>query len=243
MTYAEAQELLCRKLDIDFDNIALNGLFDLEDIKNYLNTASQKAWDYRFWDFTEKVKTTVLDSTMVSNGYLAYPTTLAIGTGFFLRINSVEQKKMIFQDFLKTFEDASGSTSKVWAEYGRVVFFNPNNAAVADVVDMGGKGNFVPLSADADLMPFSMSIAAATVAGNDAIITLAYAEALSSEKKRNPQQGALEEARAQKTLDGLWLQQKEGRAIEQSSRPMFDAPDFFRGGAGRGNNPAGTFNW
>ena len=244
MIFSEAQQKLCTKLDIDFTNIALNGLFTLDDIKSYLNEAGMEAWDYKSWDFAEDAKTAVLASGDITNGYIPHPPTFAPSSIFLLKLNGVEQSKKNFQDFLKTFENNSASTDKYWSEFKRLVFFNPNLASAGESIDAWGKKLFVELSADADLMPFSPTTDANSQSGNEAVVNLAYAKALGSEKKRNPQQSLIEEKKAYSALDLLWKAAQEGRLAEAPvNRPMLDVPDFFRGSAGRGQNPQGTFTW
>lgn len=244
MIFSEAQEKLCQKLDIDFATIALNGLFTLADIKGYINDAGMEAWDKYFWDFAEDAKTAELAGSDITNGYVPHPPTFVPSSIFLLKLAEKEQDKKNFQDFLKEFERNSASTSAIWAEYKRLVFFNKNRVAAGDTIEVWGKKFYVELSSDSDLMPFSPTSDANSLSGNEAIITLAYAKALGSEKKRNPQQSLIEEKKALATLATLWEQAKQGRSIEQpKNRPMFDVPDFFKGSAGRGQNPAGTFTW
>lgn len=244
MTFLEAKQALARKLGIDYSTIANNDVFSESDLGAYINTACYMAWDLEFWDFTEHTKTATLDATSISNGYVNYPPEFAPSSIFYLSIGGEEYKKISIQGYRRFFEQNASATDKYWAEHKRLIFFNTNVAESGDTIDVYGKLNFVELSADADLLPFSPDTDAQQFSGNDAIVILAYAQALSSEKKKDPNQGAVEEKRAYGILQLLSNQLKAGRATEQpKNTPMFKVPDYFarRGGSTNGS-PIGGFN-
>ena len=60
MTYLEAKKALCRKLNIDYTDIANNDLFTLVDIEDFVAQGAMQAYDYEFWDFAEHSKTATL---------------------------------------------------------------------------------------------------------------------------------------------------------------------------------------
>lgn len=241
MTNQEAQKALCRKLNISYSTIANNDTFSLEDIQDWLNEAGQEAYDYEFWDFAEHSKTATLLSGDITNGYVAYPTDILPSSIYYLTINAKEFDKKNFPSYTKYFEKLPTATDKFWSEFKRLIFFNRNAVAVGQVIDIYGKRGFRQLSADADLLPFSPDTDNEETSGNQAIIYLAYAEALSSEKKKNPAQAEIERKKGYAVLDILKNQLKQGRAIEQSkNRPMFDTPDMYRG---RGNGQANIGNF
>lgn len=241
MTLLDAKKALCRKLDIDYDDIANNDLFTDEDLKEYINTACYRAWDYRLWDWAEHSKTATLLSGDITNGYISYPDDIQPSSIFYLSVDGKEFKKKNFQGFKRYFENNSTATDKFWAEFKRLIFLNANAISVGQVVDIYGKKNFVELSATTDLLPFSPDTDAQQYSGNEAIITLAYAMALSSEKKKNPSQAQIEEKRAFDTLAILAKQLEDGRASEHpQDSPMFDVPNFF--GKSNGSTNQGRFS-
>lgn len=241
MTFLEAQQALCRKLDIDYSDIANNGLFTLADIKDYISTAAYQAWDMAFWDFAEHVKTATLDSTDVTNGYVAMATDIAPSSIYYLTINNEEFDKKNFASYKKWFQENPTAVDQYWAEFKRMIFFNSNAVSVGHVIDIYGKRNGRPLSADADLMYFSPDSDNEEFSGNQAIVTLAYAEALASEKKKQPEKAELERKKGYGALTVLSANQKQGRASEQSkNRPMFEVPNFFDRNQGHAN--IGLFN-
>lgn len=242
MTFLEAQKALCRKLNISFDTISNNDTFSLEDIKDWINEGGMQAYDYEFWDFAEHSKTAVLLTADVTAGYVAYPNDILSASIYYVTINGKEFYKKSFQSYTKWFQERSGDTGRYWAEFKRLFFFNKNAVSAGQTLDIYGRRGFRALVNDADLLPFSPDTDNEEMSGNQSVIYLAYAEALSSEKKKNPQQGEIERKKGYAVLDILRNQLKQGRALEQSkNRPMFDVPDMFSGSKGGGNSSIGNF--
>lgn len=241
MTNLEAKQALARKLNIDYADIANNDLFSDADLQDYINTGGREAYDADFWDFAEHSKTATLDATAMTNGYVAYPPDFQPSSIYYLTINGKEFDKKNFTSFKRYFQENTTATDKYWAEFKRLLFFNVNAASAGQAIDVYGKRNYRVLSADADLLPFSPDQDNEEMSGNNAIILLAYSEALSSEKKKNPTQAKTEREKAFAILTILSNQLKQGRALEQSkNRPMFNVPNFF--GRNTGSSGTGTFN-
>lgn len=242
MTLQEAKQALSRKLDIDYSDIANNDMFSDTDLEEWVNEGALRAWDYRRWEFTEGARTGSLTSTEMTNGYVAMPNNLSTGSLFLLKIGGKEYDKINFRDYQLYLENESGGSKKFFAEFKRLIFFNTNVPSAGDAIDIWGKLKFERLTTSSDLLPFSPDVDNEDYSGNNAIVLLAYAEALGSEKKKNPQQAQVEEGKAFRILDSLWNQQVQGRALEQShNRPYFSVPDMFRTGNRRSDT--GKFNW
>jgi len=96
-----------------------------------------------------------------------------------------------------------------------------------------------------DLLPFSPSTDVQQYSGNEAVVQLAFAEALMSDKKKDQNRAKLERDEAYATLDLLWKPFADSRATLQSkNRPMFTPPDFYRRRFPSNNDiNVGTFNW
>ncbi len=72
---------------------------------------------------------------------------------------------------------------------------------------------------------------------------LGYAEALDSDKKKQPQQAEIERKKAYQTLDALWKPFADQKALMQSAgRPMFEVPDFLSQGK-NSSQFIGNFNY
>lgn len=244
MTFLEAKEAFARKLDIDYSTISSNGLFTDDDLGGWIQLAVIKAWDYKPWDFTEGSKTATASSLMITSGYIDYPEDIQTGSLYLLRIGGKEYKKILFQDYLKFQEDYEDSSERVWSEQKRFVFINSNAFAAGQTIDMFGKLLAPTLTDDDDLMPFSTDLDNYEHQGNEAIVQLAYSEALASEKLKNPSQSEIERGKAYQLLDIIWKPFKEARSLLQSkNRPFFETQDYFGNSGSRSINSIGNFTY
>tara|TARA_B100000508_G_C11460132_1_gene278813 strand:- start:1511 stop:2242 length:732 start_codon:yes stop_codon:yes gene_type:complete len=242
MTRLEAKKALCRKLNIDYDNIALNDLFTETDLEEYLDTAGIKAWDFAFWDVAEHSKTGTLTSDEISDGHQAYPRDIAPSSIYFLTIGGKEYKKRNLAAYKRIFIKDANDDEKVWCEYKRLIFFNTNVAQSGDTIEIYGKKTYTKLTADTDLLFFSPEQDDDEYSGNSAIVRLAYSEALASDKLKNPSQAEVEKNGAFEVLAVLKRNLEQGRATEQEQdRAMFDVPDFFAT-SNRSSNNVGKFS-
>lgn len=242
MQLSEAKQALCRKLDIEYSDIANNDVFSDADLEDWINQGAYRAWDYRRWEFSEGAKTATLTSTEVSAGYMSQPDAFSTGSIFLVKVNGKEYDKREFASYERIFENDSNDTSKVWTTYKRLIFVNMNVAGSGDSIDIWGKLKFTKLTQATDILPFSPDTDNEEYSGNQAVVLLAYAEALASEKKRNPAQAEREQLKAFAILDTLWDQQSQGRALEQTEdKPLFEVPDMFATGRGGRSSNIGKF--
>lgn len=240
MTNLEAKQHLARKLDINYSDIANNGLFTDSDLQAFIQMGIFKAWDYKPWPFTQKVK----KATSVSTEYYDHPSDLMNGSIYRLTMGGKEYKKLDPQSYFKRFEDDSTSQDRIWTEVETYIFVNQNAYTVGDELCLFGKKFPATLSADADLMPFSPTTDNYEHSGNEAIVILAFSEALDSEKKNNPNQAEIERKKAYQSLDVLWQPFAEQKALMQSAgRPMFEVPDLFGNGSKNSPEYIGNFRY
>jgi hypothetical protein len=223
VTYQESQQALCRKLNIDYNDLANNDLFSSADIGEFINQAVLKAWDYKPWDFTEHKETGT-----TAGATLAYPNTLMSESVFLLRINGKEFWKPTHLDYLRYLEEYPNATDRIWSEFKRTIYWNTNAFTIGQGYELYGKAMATKLSANGDLLPFSPDTDDKEHSGNEAIVQLAYAEALDSEKKKEYKQAEVEWKKGYGQLDILWKPFAESRANSQVLRPFFDVPDFFK---------------
>jgi hypothetical protein len=178
--------------------------------------------------------------------YYDTPQDVVEGSAFLLKVAGKEYKKLLLEDYLKWFEDNSSATDKIWSEYKNFIFINKNayNQGV-DSFDVYAKAKSPTLINPTDLLPFSPSTDVQQYSGNEAVVQLAFAEALMSDKKKDPSRAKLERDEAYATLDLLWKPFADSRATLQSkNRPMFTPPDFYRRRFPSNNDTnVGTFNW
>jgi hypothetical protein len=243
MQLSEAKQHLSRKLDIDYADIANNDLFTDTDLGEFIKLGVIKAWDYKPWDFTEGSKTATTVSDMLTSGYADYPTDFQSGSIYLLKIDGEEYKKVLFQDYLKFQEDDPDSTERIWSEQKRFVFINPNAYSAGEAMDLYGKLMPPILSQTTDLLPFSPDSDNYEHSGNEAIVLLAYSEALASEKKKNPSQSEIERGKAYQILDLLWKPFADARSyLQTKNRPFFNVPDYL-GSSNQGSQNTGNFDY
>ncbi len=223
MQFVEAKQELSRKLDIEYSDIANNGLFTDTDLGEWLNLGVLRAWDYKPWPFTEGAKTI----TTISAEYYDYPDGLMEGSAYLIMVGGKCYRKLLFKDYLKFKEDYPNDDDKVWAEHKTYIFINQKSYTVGNTLDVFGKLKSPKLSATSDPLPFSPIADNNEYSGNQAIVLLAYAEALGSEKKKNPTQARQEEKRAFEILDLLWKPFAEQNAMKQVDQPFFNVPNYF----------------
>lgn len=231
MTNLEAKQALARKLNIDYSNLSYNDLFNETDLQSFIQVGVQKGWDYKEWDFTEGAKTGTLSSLNISSGYVDYPSDMVTGGASHLVVNGKEfppEYKLQYRDYLKWKQENPSSTDKYWAEYKRFIFMNMLACTAGQTFDVYGKLRCPTLSADADLMPFSTEIDNQEDSGNIALVDLAYAEALESDKKQDVNKAALVRKNAYGVLDILWKPMEAYKANQQpKARPFFIVPNYF----------------
>ena len=240
MTNLEAKQSLSRKLNIDYSDISNNDLWSNTDLQALIQSAVLKSWDYKPWPFSQKVK----KATSIDTEYYDHPTDIMNGSIYRLTMGGREYKKLDPQSYFKRFEDDSTATDRIWTEVETYIFVNQNAYTVGDEMCLFGKMFPISLSADGDLLPFSPTTDNYEHSGNEAIINLAYAEALDSEKLKNPNQAEVERKKGYETLGVLWKPFEENKALMQSvGRPMFDVPNFFGNGGGKSSEYIGNFRY
>lgn len=234
MILSEAKTALATLLDIDYADIANNQLFSDAELGYFINTAGIMAWDRFPWDFSEaEDKADVTDAT----GKYPYPVHFKAGSIWLILINGEEYERKTFQDYQKAL--FNNSKDKIYCEYGRQLYINKAASGIGAVISMYGTAKYTQLVNVGDLLPFSEDSDNEEYSGNNAIILIAFSQALGSEKKKNPAGAKTNLDLASAMLNVLWEPMKKGRAGAQTKdRPMFNAPDFFTPGRGAG---IGTF--
>jgi hypothetical protein len=241
MQFSEAKYALARKLDINYDDIANNGLFTDADLSGYIELGLIRAWDYKPWPFTQAVKT---GTTIANTDYYDYPQDVMNGSLYLLKVGGNEFKKLLMEDYLRFLQYNPSDTSRYWSEAQTYIFINKNAYTQGvDTFDLYGKGIAPHLSNPTDLLPFSPTTDNEEYSGNEAIVQLAYSEALDSEKKKNPQAAEVERKKAYQTLDLLWKPFADSKAFLQTQRPLFHAPNYFPDYPNARRSPIGNFNW
>jgi len=240
VTFLESQTYLIEnKLNGEYSDLlaGLNALFSLTEIKTAIQLAAKRAWDYKPWPFSREVLKLTYVAPASGEYYQDYPNTYVDESIEKLKVNGLEWKKLNFDDYQKHFAENPTSTEKFWTNYKRAWFANKNALTAGNEIALDGKLRCPALSLDADVLPFSPDYDDNDDSGNQAVVRLAFADLLGSEKKKEYAQAAAEEKAALGVLDILWAPIGERRSHEQSqNRPFFDTPDFFSQTSGRSTN-------
>jgi len=230
-TFLSSQEELCRRLGIRYDTIAQNGLFSLEDIKAYINSANSIAWNYYPWAIAEKASYT----TATASEYYDYPDEFMSDSIFILKVEQddgdMDRYELLrFRDYEKYRQDFEDGEDKVASSWARKYFINPNSEiASGNKIEIWGRLKPTKLTADADAMPFSPNGEMSD--GNEAIIKIAFSIALESDKKRDASRGKSEKTEAYQMLEVLAERERKGQQkYHTKNTPLFRRIDILGGG-------------
>lgn len=227
-------------LDIDYTNISLNDVFSDTDLLEYINEGCKQAWSLARWSFTESLKTWTLVSQDMTDGYFNIPEDVMPASIYSVWLNGQEGKKRDIVSLKRYLVNNPNGQEPIYSVYKMNFYFNPYCVSVGNTIDLYGKKRFPPFTASSDsgsLLPFSNGADQFEDSGNNAIVRLAYAEALGSEKKKNYAQAEVERKKAMAILTPLADELKESQANEQTdSLPMFDVPDYFQGANASSSN-------
>jgi hypothetical protein len=248
MILSEAEIALCSELNTSIADVlaGTNQLFSQADIDGFINNALKRAWDYKPWTFTEGFVT--LTAPNPTTASYAYPATFEDESLFLVVVNNVAwmgygNGKRNFAEYTKWFSDYPTDISLLYTEYARKYYLNQNAYSAGQSYSLYGKLRATTLVNSTDLLPFSPSTDNEENSGNHAIILLAYAEALASDKKGNAAGGKDQEARGILLLDNVWKPMGERKAQKSpQNTPFFNTQDMFNSRrSSRWNTPPGNF--
>lgn len=251
MTYLEGKTDLCNtKLNITYADVAAgnNSLFALQDIVDALIFGISRASEYKPWPFLEGSGTAT--ASVSSDVYSSLSQYLMPESAFLVSVNGTVWSgegsgKRNFADYMKWRSDYPTDNSKIWSEYGGDYYINPNALQNGQTITVYGLSMVELPSADGDPLSGFVALTGLDFSGGDqAIIHLAYAYLLASDKKKNPQGAAAEEKIAYALLDTLWLTISERKALKvPQNRPFFNTDDMFAQGnrPNRNNTNIGNF--
>ena len=194
MTWRESKTLLCSYLNISYEDIraGTNDLFKWDDLESWMNLAIHRAWDYYDWAFTEKTytTTTVAWASSTDIDYYDYPNDFVSDSIKLMTVtNSDGYKKYYepinFEDYRKfrAKDETNTNEEKLWSSHGRYYFINPHayDDASGRTIEIIGKMRCDNLTDSTALLPFSPDTDNEENSGNEAVVKLAYAIALSTD--------------------------------------------------------------
>ena len=197
-------------------------------IKTQVDRANKWACGYKPWPFME---TTATDTTTSSESY-DYPSSFLSDSIFLLKVEQDDgtmerYDKINFLDYQKYREDSSSGSDKVFSDFGRKYYINPNpiSSATGRTIQLWGLKKADTMSSNTDTTPFSDG----EVRGEEAIKKYAESIILSNKlHKLNEANQKFQEATL--LLEQIW----NSIATRQSSyqtkdRPMFKRIDILEG--------------
>ena len=234
MTFEESKRELSRKLNINYEDIraGTEDLFVWDDLEGWVNMACLEAWDYHDWIFKEKAYTT---TSVASQEYYDYPADFVSDSIFLLRVADSDgdmetYRKIRYTDYMKYREENTTGQEKLWADHRRWYFPNPKaySDAASRSIEIWGLLRFTEMSASTTALPFSPDAEGSENSGNHAIVKLAYAMALDSEKKKEHAKAERIRMEAYQTFEILAKKEKEAQAdYEVYERPFFEYKKLF----------------
>ena len=191
-------------------------------LNDWVNQAHRFAATYRKWPMTEgRISTTL---ALGSNDEQNYPEGWATDSIRILRIGEKMYQKTNFQDFLQYREDSAAGEDRIFSDFGRVLYVNPNGASGT----MECYGQFLPATLDVTLPSDTTIFSSADELGNFAILELMLSYAKTREKKMPEAQGHFQNAIAilEKLAKSIGDEQF---AYHAKNREMFERMDVTGG--------------
>lgn len=219
-TYADIQTDFVRKMGIQTTSANYTDAI----IGAWAQQAHRFATSYKKWPHTEgRVSTTFVAGTeeWSFEGYKA-------DTFRMLLIGGKRLQKLNFEDYLILKEEDTTSTEKVYSDFGRLVFINPNLSISGSLV---AYGQFTPVDIDITDNTATTVFSNCDEEGNAAIVDEMISFAMSREKK--PKEAQFYHSKATDALDALWKRLQDEQYAYQTSRArggMFKRMNLLSGG-------------
>ena len=207
---------LSSRLGIDYTDIDNNDLFNLEELKRWINFGKDEAVARHIWPFTEGRR----EITSVSGQErYDYPSTMKSDSIRYMTVNDDRYDKLIFEDYLKYKEDRSSGNQRLFGDRSRELYINHLASGFGDTIVVYGQVTVDDMdSTTTSVTVFSF----AEPEGDEAVIKLAYSKALASNKLKDKPKARIERAEAFETLDGIWDRIRERQhTYRTKDTPMF----------------------
>lgn len=167
----------------------------------WISEAHRWAASYKKWPFTEaRVSTTYASLVTSEDGYLRgeYPEGFKADSIRSLVVGGKRIQKVAFNKFLSFMEDNPSDDEKIFSDWGRNYYLNPNMGLSGTVMVWGQYMPYIDTTDDTALTVFSDY----DEEGNEAIIDEVISYALTREKKASDAQ--FFHQKAIEHLNGIW---------------------------------------
>ena len=223
--YTTPFEELSSRLKINWSDVSNNDLFTEAQLTNWLTMARDLAVARWPWPFTEGRREI---TTVSGQEKYDYQTDMKTDGVRYLQVNGKRYYKTLFDDYMNYKEDFSTGGEKLYTDWNRVLMIN----YLAD-----GFSNSIVVYAQMSISGAVSSAVSTTVftmaepEGDEAIVKLAYAMALGSDKKKRPNDAIKEKNEAIQILDEMWKRIADDQFSYQTyNRPMWERFDVLNGG-------------
>lgn len=163
-------------------------------LDGYIKAAHRFATAYKKWPMTEG-RTSTTYTGIEEWSFEGYKT----DSFRILQIGGKRLQKLNFEDYQIFREEDDGGADRVYSDFGRTVFINPN-------IDLSGTltawGQYTPVDPDATDPDSETVFSGGDQEGNEAIVWEAMSAAMAQEKKE--QESVLYHQKAVDILDSLW---------------------------------------
>ena len=217
-------EELCSQLGIDWSDIGQNDLFSETELVRWLNIAKNEAVARHPWPFTEGREEI---ASVAGQETYNYPTNMKSDSLRYLTVNDKRYEKLTFEDYLTYKEDYPSGTDRVYSDRNRTIYINVLATDFTNSIVCYGQ---VEVTGAIDSTTSSTVFTTAEPEGDEAIVKLAYAKALGSDKIKDPSRAIKERAEAFQILDDIWGRIKEkAHTYRTKNRSLFKRVDVLEG--------------
>jgi hypothetical protein len=195
-------------------------MFSQTELLDSLSVANKKIKARWPWPMTEGRR-----NMAYSTEEQDYPSDMKSDSVYMLLIGGKRYDKKNFQSYQVYREDQPDRDEKIFSDWNRTLFINPNAGASGTIVCYG-QVILTDINTSASTTVFSV----AEPEIDEAMVQLAYAELLDSEKMKNPQKAQVVRQNAFAVVDGVWDTIKlKQYTYQDKSAQMFKGIDVLNG--------------
>lgn len=197
------------------------GLYTDDILGDWATNAHRWAAGYRKWPVTEGR----VSSTFTGSEDNSYPEGWKSDSIRYLTIGGERFQKLNFEDYQIFRENEPNSDDKVFSDFGRIVYVNPNASASGTLMTYG---QYLPAAFDNTDLTMTTVFSGSEEEANEALVEemLKY----SKEREKLYEEAELHHRKATAILDGVWDRLKaEQFGYHGKGRGMFERFDILEG--------------
>ena len=191
-------------------------------LNDWFNQAYAWSASFHKWPFTERRDNTASFSGTEES---AYPSDFRTDSIRLLQVGGYRLQKVNFEDYQIFREERSSSDDRIWADFGRTFFINPN-------LDVSGTitawGQYTPVPVDVTDLTATTVFSAAEEEGNEAIVEKMMEYAKKKERKIN--EALIHRQNAVDILEAIWKRHGDEQfSAHSKDRSMFKRINILSG--------------